>query len=251
MTGFWSRVRIVSAPSTPPVFERAIHPLEQHHEHPRRGDRDWPGPDAQRHRSRRQHCWRDRHGGHGCAGGRHGRHRGGVDPPGPERPAQQQRRRNLLSVQAARGPRHSARRHAGAGCTFSDNASPTQWPVGIMSLLCVETSGVLVADPAGGIVPVKRTAANTDTLTANAGQFVSKDMQPEGATLSGPGIVISSTASSLGPLMCPPATQAIPSIAGLSSTAMARRTGRLCHGRRLGGRAVHRAARFDLTRDCR
>ena len=76
----------------------------------------------------------------------------------------------------------------GLSLTFTDNTSPTQWPVGIVSLLCVETSGVLVADPAGGILPVKRTIANTDTLTANAAQFVSKDLQPEGATLSGPGI---------------------------------------------------------------
>ncbi len=73
-------------------------------------------------------------------------------------------------------------------CTFDDNGSPSAWPVGIMSLLCVETSGVLVADPAGGIVPARRTAANTDLLTAIAGQFESKDLQPEGATLGGAGI---------------------------------------------------------------
>ena len=97
-------------------------------------------------------------------------------------------------------------------CTFSDNASPTQWPVGIMSLLCVETSGVLVADPAGGIVPVKRTAANTDTLTANAGQFVSKDMQPEGATLSGPGIANQQHRIEFGPFDVSSRYAAIPSI---------------------------------------
>ncbi len=73
-------------------------------------------------------------------------------------------------------------------CTFDTGGAVTTWPVGIMSLLCVETSGVKVADPAGGIVPVARTVTNTDALTANAGQFVSQDLQPEGATLGGAGI---------------------------------------------------------------
>ncbi len=43
-------------------------------------------------------------------------------------------------------------------------------PVGIVSLLPVQIQGVYVADPAGGLVPIPRTLANTETLTAKAGQ---------------------------------------------------------------------------------
>ena len=39
-----------------------------------------------------------------------------------------------------------------------------------MSLLPVQIQGVYVADPAGGLVPIPRTLANTETLTAKAGQ---------------------------------------------------------------------------------
>ncbi|NRA75124.1 MAG: hypothetical protein HRU16_04215 [Planctomycetes bacterium] len=45
-------------------------------------------------------------------------------------------------------------------------------PTGTVSVLPVEVQGVDVADPAGGLVPIPRTLANTDTLTANAGQAV-------------------------------------------------------------------------------
>lgn len=40
----------------------------------------------------------------------------------------------------------------------------------IGSLIPMEVSGVLVADPAGGVVPTARTVANTETLTAKAAQ---------------------------------------------------------------------------------
>lgn len=41
----------------------------------------------------------------------------------------------------------------------------------IASFLPVEAIGVMVADPTGGVTPVARTAANTSTVTANAGQY--------------------------------------------------------------------------------
>lgn len=47
----------------------------------------------------------------------------------------------------------------------------------IISLIPVEKSGVLVADPAGGIEPVPRTLANTETLTSKAGQYSSTDVE--------------------------------------------------------------------------
>ena len=40
----------------------------------------------------------------------------------------------------------------------------------IISVLPIESQGVLEADPAGGTTPVERTLANTETVTANAGQ---------------------------------------------------------------------------------
>jgi len=45
-------------------------------------------------------------------------------------------------------------------------------PTGIVSVLPVEVEGVSVADPAGGLVPVARTLANTETLTAKAGTAI-------------------------------------------------------------------------------
>lgn len=46
----------------------------------------------------------------------------------------------------------------------------TTEPTGIVSVLPVEVEGVNVADPSGGLVPIPRTLANTETLTAKAGQ---------------------------------------------------------------------------------
>ena len=45
-------------------------------------------------------------------------------------------------------------------------------PTGIVSVLPVEVEGVSVADPAGGLVPIPRILANTETLTAKAGTAV-------------------------------------------------------------------------------
>jgi len=50
-----------------------------------------------------------------------------------------------------------------------NNNSSTTAPTVILSVLPQEVSGILVADPAGGSVPVARTDANTDTITANPG----------------------------------------------------------------------------------
>jgi len=46
----------------------------------------------------------------------------------------------------------------------------TAAPQGILSFLPTQVSGARVADPAGGLVPVPRTLANTELLTAKAGQ---------------------------------------------------------------------------------
>jgi len=48
----------------------------------------------------------------------------------------------------------------------------TTAPTGTVSVLPVEVQGVGVADPSGGLVPIPRVLANTDTLTANAGQAI-------------------------------------------------------------------------------
>ena len=42
----------------------------------------------------------------------------------------------------------------------------------ILSFIPVEAAGVLEADPTGGVVPVARTLANTETLTAKAGTAI-------------------------------------------------------------------------------
>lgn len=56
-------------------------------------------------------------------------------------------------------------------------------PTMILSVLPQEVSGVLVADPAGGVVPVLRDFTNTDTLTANPGLSQTKTLVPQGATI--------------------------------------------------------------------
>ena len=66
----------------------------------------------------------------------------------------------------------------------ADGSQPiTTAPSVIMSVLPQEVSGVLVADPAGGVTPVKRDYTNTDTLTANAGQTQTHSLLPFGAVL--------------------------------------------------------------------
>jgi len=51
-----------------------------------------------------------------------------------------------------------------------DGGQPiTSAPTGIVSVLPVEVTGVNVANPAGGLVPIPRILANTETLTAKAG----------------------------------------------------------------------------------
>ena len=59
----------------------------------------------------------------------------------------------------------------------------TTAPSGIMSVIPIEVSGVPVADPDGGLVPVPRTQVNTETLTAKAGTAVTLDLLPSGSTL--------------------------------------------------------------------
>ncbi|NRA02897.1 MAG: hypothetical protein HRU00_09880 [Myxococcales bacterium] len=58
----------------------------------------------------------------------------------------------------------------------------TTAPTGIVSVLPIQVQGVNVADPSGGLVPVPRTLANTDTLTANAGQAVGPTALTDTAT---------------------------------------------------------------------
>ena len=54
-------------------------------------------------------------------------------------------------------------------CVLQGGQPVTTAPVLICSFVACEVTGNLVADPAGGIVPVPRTLADTDTLTALAG----------------------------------------------------------------------------------
>lgn len=54
---------------------------------------------------------------------------------------------------------------------------------GTLSAIPIQTSGISVADPTGGKLPVLRTFSNTETLTAKAGTAITKDLLPEGATL--------------------------------------------------------------------
>jgi len=56
--------------------------------------------------------------------------------------------------------------------TVEGSQPVTTAPTGIVSVLPTEVVGVPVADPAGGIVPIPRALANTDTLTANAAQAI-------------------------------------------------------------------------------
>ena len=58
----------------------------------------------------------------------------------------------------------------------------TTAPVGVMSFLPTQVTGVKVADPAGGTAPTLRTLANTSTLTANAAQSDTQNLDG-GATL--------------------------------------------------------------------
>lgn len=58
----------------------------------------------------------------------------------------------------------------------------TTAPSGILSFLPVEVTGAQVADPAGGITSVPRALANTDSLTANAAQSDTENLDG-GATL--------------------------------------------------------------------
>ena len=54
---------------------------------------------------------------------------------------------------------------------------------GTVSAIPIQATGINVADPSGGKVPVPRSFANTETLIAKAGTAVTKNLLPEGATL--------------------------------------------------------------------
>jgi hypothetical protein len=64
----------------------------------------------------------------------------------------------------------------------SPGGSVTTAPVGILSLLPAQVSGVRVADVSGGLVPVARTFADTEDLTAKAALTDTQDLDG-GATL--------------------------------------------------------------------
>ena len=53
----------------------------------------------------------------------------------------------------------------------------------ILSVIPIQVSGVPVADPNGGKVPIPRTVSNTETLTAKAATAITNPLLPEGATL--------------------------------------------------------------------
>jgi hypothetical protein len=65
---------------------------------------------------------------------------------------------------------------------YTGAGSVTTFPTGAVTLTPTQTSGVLIADPAGGILPIKRSSVGAQTLTTSTAQVVSQLMQPEGAT---------------------------------------------------------------------
>jgi hypothetical protein len=74
----------------------------------------------------------------------------------------------------------------------SPGATVTTAPIGILSLLPVQVSGTLVADPSGGLTPVARAYTATEDLTAKAAQTDTQNLDG-GATLGG-GLVLSDKA---------------------------------------------------------
>jgi hypothetical protein len=54
---------------------------------------------------------------------------------------------------------------------------------GTVSAIPIQATGINVADPSGGKVPVPRSFANTETLIAKAGTAVTKNLLPDGVTL--------------------------------------------------------------------
>jgi len=67
--------------------------------------------------------------------------------------------------------------------TFNGTQPVTSNVTGTMSVIPIEVSGVPVADPSGGKVPIPRTISNTETLTAKAATAIANPLLPEGATL--------------------------------------------------------------------
>ena len=54
---------------------------------------------------------------------------------------------------------------------------------GTLSMKPIQVTGIRVADPDGGKLPIPRTLARTETLTADVAQFISASLIPEGETV--------------------------------------------------------------------
>ena len=77
--------------------------------------------------------------------------------------------------------------------------SVTTFPTGIVTVTPTETSGVLVADPAGAIAPIKRSSIGAQTLSTSTAQVISQLMQPEGSGTGGASIDDQQHAIEFGP----------------------------------------------------
>jgi len=180
-TGFWSRVRIVSAPTTAPTFEQTkLHPSSSITS--ARGVVSSIGLSQQR-------------GAVAAGGGVFGEDGTVVNSSQTVAAAPNQYTHispdSLLNSNGdacmwqAIIPSNINTAHpltVSVLVAFTGAGAVTTFPTGIVTLTPTETSGVLVADPAGGITPVKRSSVGAQTLSTSTAQVVSKLMQPEGAS---------------------------------------------------------------------
>jgi cytoskeletal protein CcmA (bactofilin family) len=71
--------------------------------------------------------------------------------------------------------------------TTNGTGTVTSPLVGRFEAIVMESTNTLVTDPAGGIVPVNRTLANTETLTSKPGTVYSKNLTENGDIITGSG----------------------------------------------------------------
>jgi hypothetical protein len=68
--------------------------------------------------------------------------------------------------------------------SLDDSGASVQFPSGTLSALPLQVTGIDVADPDGGKIPIPRIFDNTETLTSKvAPMALTEGLQPEGATL--------------------------------------------------------------------
>jgi hypothetical protein len=69
--------------------------------------------------------------------------------------------------------------------TTSGTSTVTAVMTGAMNAIPIGVSGIIVADPTGGIIPVPRAVADTETLTAKSGTSFTKNLTEVGQTITG------------------------------------------------------------------